>query len=139
MLVTRFHCSHGETCSFFESLLRFLHGSLGDAKHRTPCYLACRHATAACVTSTGRATRRVSSNPPETSSLTFLRASVLSLAPECSAYFCVRLPALTPVISMFPLWKTRRCTVFTYQSDTDDYFHFIVREQVKRELSIVPV
>lgn len=31
----------------------FSRGSLEDARQRTPCYLACRHATAACVTSTG--------------------------------------------------------------------------------------
>lgn len=38
----------------------FLHESLEDARQRTPCYLARRHATAACVTSTGRGTRRLS-------------------------------------------------------------------------------
>lgn len=45
----------------------FLHGSLEDARLRTPCYLACRHATAAYVTSAGRASRRVWSETPRTS------------------------------------------------------------------------
>lgn len=67
MLAGGFHRSHGQTCSVFSRRSGFLHGSLEDARQRTPCYLACRHATAAYVTSTGRATRRVSSGAPESS------------------------------------------------------------------------
>lgn len=42
-----------EELALFNRRSGVLQGSLGDARQRTPCYLACRHATAAYVNVSG--------------------------------------------------------------------------------------
>lgn len=42
-----------EELAVFNRRSGVLQGSLGDARQRTPCYLACRHATAAYVNVSG--------------------------------------------------------------------------------------